>query len=1041
MGLFKNKKKKEPDKKKPKNNRDYDALGFEHDDAEAHGKKNVAFGIKAASRIHMSIFGLVGSGKSSILKLLLLQNLQRGDGFMVVDPHGELARTILSIIPKSRIDDVIYINPSSIYKYGRTILINPLEVKKPEERYVVVMSFVNSLYNLYSDTWGPRLETVLRNAANALVETEKNNTLGDLTRMISNKADRKSLLKMVSSENVRNFWIEIFEKQYSKEAGSAAYNKMDKIMSTPAVAAMLDSNVSSIQIDDIIKNKRILIVDLSSGASDDIAKFLGTILLNMLYIEAKKRIDLEDDMEDIKKNPFYVYVDEAHLFSNTTMSEMLRALRKFGVKMTIATQTINAYEKSFADEICGVCQTIVCGKCDHNTAKAVQASMPISVDDLQDLQNHTFAFCSAEAGVPVQGVFKSQPIPAPGQKIRDWREVAQHSLKKWGETVSIEKYMRQSIVRDITLTPFEAAIVHMLHFSDRDATREELTKELEERFGEIKSSDIMNALKNHLTRDLRYIKENRVKSDDGDVNLSMRYSITSKARETYLSHAAIGRRAGSELHLETMFQIAELQMRLGKHCQLDLGDVGASLPDLLILEPETYKYNDRTYLSPDRWNENTAIAVEVETDPTKHTEQIYKNWKKNNEMHLYVWFVVYNEKHFDAIHEILAGKDDVDPSSYSIVTIHKDIAIKNKIAEIVEVPMLSDAPTKWLPWCEPENTPKFPYGNYKSSEKAENVDGIQWNERRQKIIEDENTRVVIIGDEDLEQATNEPKNAERAGSGQQTPKQEIMEQTSMARETAEDTVTEKPIAEQASAEQANVEGINAIVAAIDRPYTENDPSEPEPIKVTELTDYTDSPEAAQTDKTEDNTSKQADVEQSGTDSSAIKNADRGTSEIYHLSNLEHMIYNVVNEGLSVNPVKIRERIGVNALESDIRKAVNGLHKKGLVAPDLQTRNVRMESLKGGSPKRTYYRERIMVKMELVENPNTAVGQAKMIPGNKVDDTTSSKAATYSDENLETMGRGRLHGLLISDRTTEKQKNKIMELLKAKGVVYDTIKLD
>ena len=151
--------------------------------------------------------------------------------------------------------------------------------------------------------------------------------------------------------------------------------------------------------------------------------------------------------------------------------------------MTIATQTINAYEKSFADEICGVCQTIVAGKCDHNTAKAVQASMPISVDDLQDLQNHTFAFCSAESGVPVHGVFKSQPIPAPAQQIRDWGEVAHHSLQKWGETASIEKYMRQSIVRDIPLTPLEAAIVHMLHFSDRDATREELTKELE---GEIR---------------------------------------------------------------------------------------------------------------------------------------------------------------------------------------------------------------------------------------------------------------------------------------------------------------------------------------------------------------------------------------------------------------------------------------------------------------------------------------------------------------------------------------------------------------------------
>ena len=668
---------------------EYDMLGFEHDDPSRHGdgKANVAYGIKSSTRIHAAIFGLVGSGKSSILKLLILQNIQRKEGFMVLDPHGELARTVLSLIPKSMQKDVIYVNPASLYNHGRTIRINPLEVKREEERYVVVMSFVNALYNLYRDSWGPRLETVLRNAANALVETETHNDLSSLSKMITDKAVRDMLMKSVSSENVRHFWTEIFEKQYSKEAGSAAYNKMDKILSTPAVASMLDTNTSSIQIDDIIRNRRMLIIDLSTGASDDIAQFIGSMLMNMLYVEAKKRIDVEASMDDIKKNPFYVYVDEAHLFSNYTMSEMLRALRKFGIKMTIATQTINAYGADFAAEINGVCQTIICGKCDSNTAKAVQTNMASSLEELQGLQNHTFAFNSAEGGVPVSGVFKSRPIPAEGQQINKWEDVAKASLETWGEAVSIRKYMSQSVVRTIEVSPLETAILHLLYFENRDMNKGEIIEAMEKFFGEIKKADVMNALVNSLERALYYVDARSVKSDDGDANLEVRYSVSKKAYETYFSWAMRGRRAGSDVHIETMWLIAKHQMRSGNYCKPDLGDEGQSLPDLLIVEPDTIEVDGKLRRSPLKWNEKTALAVEVETDPTKHENQVYKNYKKNFDDECNVWFIVFNDKHRDYIVKVL-DKHDVPPNGYYITVIKQDDILENENLAI-EAPILS----------------------------------------------------------------------------------------------------------------------------------------------------------------------------------------------------------------------------------------------------------------------------------------------------------------------------------------------------------------
>ena len=235
--------------------------------AAAPRVRDRAFGISSRERMHTAIFGLPGSGKSSIIKLLAYQNIVRGEGFMVIDPHGELARDILSMIPPARYEETIYVNPASLYRFGRTVQINPLQCRTPDEKFVVVMAFVSTLYNLYKDSWGPRLETVLRNAANALVDSDEYNTLGHISEMITDETARNDILKDVTSKNVRHFWEEIFAKQYSKDAGSSAYNKIDKILSTPTVAAMFDAQQSSIDMRQVIEDGMMLVVDLSTGAS------------------------------------------------------------------------------------------------------------------------------------------------------------------------------------------------------------------------------------------------------------------------------------------------------------------------------------------------------------------------------------------------------------------------------------------------------------------------------------------------------------------------------------------------------------------------------------------------------------------------------------------------------------------------------------------------------------------------------------------------------------------------------------------------------
>ena len=740
--------------KKPKYAVDY--IGFKYADPSLSSRQsdaNKAYGISAEERVHMAIFGLPGSGKSSLIKLLVLQNIQRQQGFMVVDPHGSLARDVMEMIPPERAEDVIYVNPASLYKYGKTIHINPLEVHSENERYVVVMAFVNMLYNLYKDTWGPRLEVVLRNAANALVETKDHNRLNNISALITDAEQRATILADVASKNVKHFWEEIFAKQYSKDAGSSAYNKIDKIMATPTVNAMLDATKSSISMRDIMENRRMIIVDLSTGASDDIAEFLGSIFLNMLYVEAKKRLDIEGETEDLSANPFYCYVDEAHMFSNSTMSEMLRSLRKFNVKMCLATQTANAYERDFAQEITGICKTIVTGRCDFFTANILRAVMSISTEEMQRLPAHSFALFSDERGVHANAIFRSRPIPMDGQKCSDWNDIAKISSDKWGREIIMERYIPSTVLGNLLFSPLETCIIHMMYFDKRDWYREEIIMKTKQVFPDVIERAINGAI-DRLTREM-YVKIMYPQTDDGDEFDGMkRYVLNDRVYSTYLSRAYGSRRAGGEDHNEILFKIAELNMKRHRYCIPDLGNKGDEAPDLLIIEPAIIT-DDDGYLTfdPHKWSEKNRLAVEVETMAGKHMAHSVYNYTKNIERGYDVWFVCFDaadrekletairDKHekfekckMDVIDykKIMSGEHQIPDTAEE--SFHP-VKVRN-IDEIIKLSKIEkDTRTKPKSTVPPEQLKAYHETRKKQAQTYRNTVGTDYTSNPKKIIE------------------------------------------------------------------------------------------------------------------------------------------------------------------------------------------------------------------------------------------------------------------------------------------------------------------
>ena len=634
-----------------------DVIGF--------GNDEMVYGIPTQDRIHMAIFGEVGSGKSETMKLLIAQNINRNQGFLLIDPHGMLARDVLQLVPKEKWDNVIYISPASIHQCGRSIRINPLEYKTDEERYIVAMSFVNALHNLHKEAWGDRLEAILRNACNALVEV-KGSTLRDLRMLVSDQRARSIYLSKVISKDTIHFWKNTFEKQYSREAGSAAYNKLDKILATPPIAAMLDTPTSSVDFADALNTGKFIIVDLSSGTSDDITSFLGSIILHMIYVEAKKRVDNTQQLAV----PFYIYIDEAHLFSPFALREILNTMRKFNVKVTLATQTINAYPKRVADEIPALARTILCFKCDTGTAHMFRNLLPLGAGEMVGLSLHRFAFYSQGVN-PIVGVAMTRPIKT---KLDRWQNLAKFSVQKYGEIISLRKYIPPTkIAGDYPqITSCESCILLLIKKEDRFMTHEEIFEKLDVKFG-VDKRLVYESIE-YLVRE-KYLDRRIEKIEDANQFIS-RFALTKLAINTFFSTTAMGRRAGSTLHLAAIFFMTKIMQDQLNYCIVDLGDSAEQRPDILVFKPETDRdVNGRLKYDLENWSDE-IIAIEVEVDPTKHAGQVVENYTKNHEKEFAVWFVVFSEKHRDYIKNILDEKG-VDEKQYDIMILNKEQILKS----------------------------------------------------------------------------------------------------------------------------------------------------------------------------------------------------------------------------------------------------------------------------------------------------------------------------------------------------------------------------
>ena len=295
------------------------------------------FGIKPSDRQrHVYVVGKTGTGKTTLLENMAKQDIQQGRGLAIVDPHGEFAEKMIDFVPTSRVNDVIYFNPADT---EFPMAFNVMEKVDAEHRHLVASGLVGVFKKIWAESWGPRLEYVLRNAVLALLEYPGSTLLG-IMRLLVDKEYRARVMEKVKDPVVKSFWVDEFSKykgNFEVEAISPIQNKVGQFLTNPMIRNIVGQTKSTIDLRKAMDEGKILIMNLSKGLiGEDASALLGAMMITKLQLAAMSRVDIPEN----ERKDFYLYVDEFQNFATDSFANILSEARKYRLCLTLAHQYI-----------------------------------------------------------------------------------------------------------------------------------------------------------------------------------------------------------------------------------------------------------------------------------------------------------------------------------------------------------------------------------------------------------------------------------------------------------------------------------------------------------------------------------------------------------------------------------------------------------------------------------------------------------------------------------------------------------------------------
>jgi hypothetical protein len=366
---------------------------------------NRAFGIKREDRFsHVYIIGKTGTGKSTLLESMALQDLALGAGFALIDPHGDLVERIAARVPNSRQHDTIYFDAAaSPQPWGY----NPLRHVSPQYTALAASGLMEAFKKMWPEAWGVRMEHILRNVLMALLE-QPESTMPDILRVFSDSKFRKEVARSLKNEPVRRFLEHEFEKfsfGYRADGVAPIQNKVGAFLADPRLSRILSGSQKELQLRRIMDEGKVLLINLAKGrVGEDSSSLLGGLLVTTIGLAAYTRAELAPT----ERRDFFVYIDEFQSFTTLALANMLAELRKYRVGFTIAHQYLHQLSSDIRHAVLGNAATLISFRLGAEDAPYIARELHNRFEaiDLVRLENYHMALKLMIDGMP------SKPLSA-----------------------------------------------------------------------------------------------------------------------------------------------------------------------------------------------------------------------------------------------------------------------------------------------------------------------------------------------------------------------------------------------------------------------------------------------------------------------------------------------------------------------------------------------------------------------------------------------------------------------------------------------------
>lgn len=363
---------------------------------------------------------------------MVIDDLKKGRGVAVIDPHGDLCETVLNYIPKNRINDTIYFNPAD---RDYPVIINPLEVTTKEEAELVVSGLMSIFTKVWANVWSARMEYILRNSLLTLTEIE-GSTLADVLSILGDEGYRKKVVEKMHDETLKQFWLREFNQMpesLQAEAISPIQNKVGQFVTSPMIRSIISQPKSTISLSEVMDKKMIFLANLSQGRlGEDNAALLGATLITKFQLAAMHRVDMPEE----QRLDFHLFVDEFQNFATNSFIKILSEARKYRLNLMLANQYMAQIPDPVQKAILGNAGSLISFGVGADDAQIIHKEYAevFSQNDLVNLENFQIAVKLMIDGHSTRP-FLAHTLPLPANANQNKNTVLEVSRQRWSKKV------------------------------------------------------------------------------------------------------------------------------------------------------------------------------------------------------------------------------------------------------------------------------------------------------------------------------------------------------------------------------------------------------------------------------------------------------------------------------------------------------------------------------------------------------------------------------------------------------------------------------